>query len=353
MRTVDSTLILEGALTKETVPEIEGALRRTLTSETQEVDLSGVDRIDSAGAALVHHLAGNKEQPLRIVRASQRVEETIRLFTPPAEFGRKSQKPRRLELLGERIEDGLSATRRYLILASEISYWALAAPFDRRARRKGSIADQCERIGMSAISIVGFLSLILGVIVVVQSAAQLRRFGAALFVADLLGVSVTRETGPLFTAIIVAGRSGSAITAQLSTMKVTQELDALRVMALDPVRYVVVPMMIGMLLSIPVLTAFSMLVGILGGLGIASLTLDLTAVALFSRLVEVVGWLDLFVGIAKSFFFGAAIVFTAAYFGFSARGGSVGVGAATTRSVVVSIFLVIALNAVFSILYII
>jgi phospholipid/cholesterol/gamma-HCH transport system permease protein len=351
MRTEGSSIIFEGALTKETVPEIERSVRRNFSSEITHIDLSGVDRIDSAGAALVHQLTSAGKRPIETVGASERVQSTIELFAPSRKSRQEERGPGWLERLGGRIENTASAVKRYLVLASEITFWTLAAPFDRSSRRKGSVADQCERIGLSAVPIVGFLSLILGVIVVLQSAAQLRRFGAALFVSDLLGVSVSRETGPLFTAIIVAGRSGSAITAQLSTMKVTQEIDALRVMALDPVRYVVVPMMLGMLLSIPVLTAFSILVGIGGGLGIASLSLDLTAAALFSRLVEIVGWLDLFVGVVKSFFFGAAIVFTATYFGFSARGGSVGVGAATTRSVVVSIFLVILLNALFSILY--
>jgi phospholipid/cholesterol/gamma-HCH transport system permease protein len=198
-----------------------------------------------------------------------------------------------------------------------------------------------------------FLSLIIGVIVVLQSAAQLRMFGATLYVVDLLSISITRETGPLFTAIIVAGRSGSAIAAQLATMRVTEELDALTVMALDPVRYVLVPMMAGMLLTIPVLTGLSMLVGIGGGLLVAAFSLDLSVRTFLNRMVEIIDAMDLFIGIAKSFFFGGAIVLTGSFFGMTSTGGSEGVGRSTTTSVVVSIFGVIILNAIFSLLYLV
>lgn len=351
MRIEGNRIVLEGRLTRETVPDLHQRLERR-ESGVDEIDLTRVEQMDSAGAAFVQAL--EEQAPNGAVRgANSQVAGTLALFKPVSETPPEADQAGPLERLGRTIERVLLSVREYTVLASEILYWGLLAPFTPKSRRSGSVAEQCERIGVSAVPIIGFLSLILGVIVVLQSAAQLQRFGAALFVADLLGISVVRETGPLFTAIIVAGRSGSSITAQLATMKVTQELDALRVMALDPIRYVIVPMLLGMMLTIPVLTAFSILIGITGGTAVATLSNDLSVVSFLSRLADVIDWTDLFVGISKSLFFGLGIVFTASYFGLTADGGSEGVGSATTRSVVVSIFVVIALNALFSLLYLI
>jgi phospholipid/cholesterol/gamma-HCH transport system permease protein len=253
--------------------------------------------------------------------------------------------------LGDKVYQQGSNIGSFLRLSAVITVWSLPSLFERSAFRKGAIARQCINIGASATTIVSVLSVVIGLIVVLQAATSLAQFGADVFVVDLLGITVTREMGPLITAIIIAGRSGSAIAAQIATMKVTEELDALRVMALEPVRYVMVPMLFGMLISIPLLTALSILVGIGGGMIVGALSLDFTLVTVIDRLASVLGPIDLFIGIGKSFFFGAAIVFVACHFGVTAVGGSEGVGHATTRSVVVSIFSVIVLDALFSLLY--
>ncbi|MFP4113323.1 MAG: ABC transporter permease [Spirochaetota bacterium] len=350
----DSALRLSGEITRSTVPELFAEFRRRKPNGVRTIDLSRVEKLDNAGAAFLEYVRDRQATPPSFVGANETVSHALELFAgSPAVRSAPEVRRGPLERLGDSILRTLVAARDYFRLAADIVYWTLAAPFDRRSRRAGSVGDQCERIGLRAVPIVAFLALVLGVIVVLQAAVQLRRFGATLYVVDLLGVSMTRETGPLFTAIIVAGRSGAAITAQLATMRVTEELDALTVMALDPIRYVVVPMMLGMLLTIPLLTAISVLVGIAGGVGIAALSLDLSAETFANRLAEIVGRLDLFVGIAKSFFFGAAIVLTASYFGLTSSGGAEGVGSSTTRSVVVSIFAVIVLNALFSLLYLV
>ncbi|MFP4375757.1 MAG: ABC transporter permease [Spirochaetales bacterium] len=354
MRVRDGTLYIEEDLTRATVSALYREYARGGSANIATIDLSKVGRADNSGVAFLEHIRRLQTQPPEYYGANLKVQRSLELFSDAraAEIETPEREPW-LARLGGVLWDGISAAGWLIQLSADITFATLTSPFDRKSRRRGSVADQCDRIGVQAVPIVGFLSLIIGVIVVLQSAAQLRRFGAGLFVVDLLAISITRETGPLFTAIIVAGRSGSAIAAQLATMRVTEELDALTVMALDPVKYVIVPMMLGMMLTIPLLTGLSMLVGIGGGLGIAALSLDLTGTAFLNRLFEILSGIDIFVGLAKSLFFGAAIVLTASYYGLTSSGGSEGVGRSTTKSVVASIFAVIVLNAIFSLLYLV
>ena len=352
MRVRGSEIAFDGVLDRSTVPDAYRVYRDEQPAGVATINLAGVEGIDSAGAALLEHIRTSQVPPARYVEANGPVGEMLRLMEAapmtPARSGRDEPWPARL---GGRLIEAADAAASFIRLAAAITFWTICAPVDRDARRRGAIAGQCRSIGSSATLIVGFLSLVIGVIVVLQSAFQLRRFGADIFIVDLLALSVTREMGPLITAIVVAGRSGAAIAAQIGTMKVTEELDALVVMALDPVRYVMVPMLIGMLISIPLLTALSMMVGIFGGMVVAGFAVDLPVQMFLERLSDAVGPIDLFIGISKSFFFGAAVVLIACHCGVRSAGGSEGVGKAATRAVVVSIFAVIVLDAVFSLVY--
>lgn len=349
-----SQLEISGVLDRSTVPEAYRQFRRLRPGRITTIDLAELEGIDSAGVAMLEHLRQSQTPAARYAAANDAVEGMLELMGgSPSPAERPSVRESWLARLGGKLFEIGEAAGAYVRLAASITFWTVLAPLDRRARRRGSIADQCRTIGSSALPIVGFLSLIIGVIVVLQSVLQLRQFGADLFVVDLLALSVSREMGPLITAIVIAGRSGSAIAAQIATMKVTEELDALAVMALDPVRYVMVPMLAGMLLSIPLLTAMSIMIGIGGGMVVAWFAVGLAAETFLSRLSDVMGFIDLFIGISKSFFFGAAIVFTGCHFGLRSTGGSEGVGRSTTQAVVASIFAVIALDAVFSLFYLV
>ncbi len=352
MRVNGSEIAFHGVLDRSTVPDAYRAYRTERPAGVATINLAAVERIDSAGAALLEYIRMNQHPPARYVEPNGPVDEMLRLMgSTPVTPARSRHEEPWLSWLGGRLIEAADAAASFTRLAAAITFWTICAPADRDARRTGAIAGQCRNVGSSAIPIVGFLSLVIGVIVVLQSAFQLRRFGADVFVVDLLALSVTREMGPLITAIVVAGRSGAAIAAQIGTMKVAEELDALAVMALDPVRYVMVPMLIGMLISIPLLTALSIMVGIFGGMVVAGLAVDLPVQLFLERLSDAVGPIDLFIGVSKSFFFGAAIVFVACHCGLRSTGGSEGVGKATTRAVVVSIFAVIVLDAVFSLFY--
>ncbi|MFN3306481.1 MAG: MlaE family ABC transporter permease [Candidatus Kapaibacteriota bacterium] len=205
--------------------------------------------------------------------------------------------------------------------------------------------------GVNALPIVTLILLLIGVISGYQGAIQLKQFGADIFIADLIGVSVVRELGPLMTAILVAGRSGSAFAAELGTMKVSEEIDALRAMGFDPFRFLVIPRVLAVTFSIPLLTVFGNVAGILGGLLSGLFTLDITAVGYFTELQLAVDLSDLSSGLLKSIIFGFLVASVGCYRGLQVRGGAESVGSATTISVVSGIFTIIIADTVFTFIF--
>lgn len=205
--------------------------------------------------------------------------------------------------------------------------------------------------GVNALPIVSLILLLIGIISGYQGAIQLKQFGADIYIADLIGVSITRELGPLMTAILVAGRSGSAFAAELGTMKVAEEIDALRAMGFDPFKFLVLPRVFAVTFSIPILTVFGNLVGILGGLISGLAILDITTIGYFTELQIAVDLGDLTSGLLKSIVFGFLIASIGCFRGLQVRGGAEGVGTATTISVVSSIFAIIIADTIFTFIF--
>jgi phospholipid/cholesterol/gamma-HCH transport system permease protein len=205
--------------------------------------------------------------------------------------------------------------------------------------------------GVDSIPIVSLISLFIGIVMGLQGAYQLAKFGATYFVTALVGVSMTRELGPLMTAIIIAGRSGSAFAAELGTMKVSEEIDALEAMGLDSVRYLVVPKYLAMLVMMPCLTLISDLAGILGGTAFEMTQLDKTFSMCLWATRDALVMRDITTGLIKSLVFGLIITEIGCYEGFSVQGGAEGVGKATTSSVVISIFLIIFADVIFTAIF--
>ena len=210
---------------------------------------------------------------------------------------------------------------------------------------------QMERTGVDAMPIVGLLSFLIGVVVAYQGADQLRRFGAEIYAVNLLGVSILRELGVLLTAIIIAGRSGSAFTAQIGTMQVNQEIDALNTLGLDPVEVLVLPRVFGLVLTLPLLVFYADAMGMLGGALMTWAALGVPIPAFLDQLRGAITEWTLWVGIIKAPFFAAIISMVGCYEGFNVTGSAESVGRLTTQSVVESIFLVIVADAAFSILF--
>jgi phospholipid/cholesterol/gamma-HCH transport system permease protein len=200
-------------------------------------------------------------------------------------------------------------------------------------------------------ALLGRWSFIIGLVLALQSAAQIRNFGANIFIVDLTVIAMMREMGPLITAIILAGRSGSAIAAEVSTMKVTSELEALQTMALNPVRFVIVPKMHGGLVTVPFLTILADVLGILGGMLVAFYFLDISPYVFINRIGTVLENRDIIIGFFKSLVFISIVVMTGSFFGLKVEHGAEGVGMVTTKAVVVSITLVIIADSILGLIF--
>jgi len=351
----NNSLILEGELNAKTVPDAFNKLSHILKQQSPAmIDLAAVTSIDSAGVAFLDELHVRLAQKgvLLFSGASPEVQAVINIFTT---IKLPIQVPDRQMGFFEKIGDSIfkAGGNFYdaLLLASDIYYWSFVGLFNRKGQRKGAFIHQGAQLGAEALPIVALLSFIIGFILSLQSAVQLRNFGANVFIADLLAVTMVREMGPKMTAIIVAGRSGSAIASEIATMQVTEEIDALKMMALTPVRYIVVPKFHAITIVMPLLVAFSILVGEIGGGLIAIGYLDVSLPTFIQRSIDIISFKDLVVSFGKSTVFAWAIVIIGSYYGFQVKGGAEGVGKATTSSVVASIFAVIVLDAMFSLLY--
>jgi len=225
---------------------------------------------------------------------------------------------------------------------------ALRTPRTVRWRDLGLLM---ERAGADGLPITALIDLLMGLILGYQAAVQLRQVGGNIYVAKLVALALTRELGPLMTAIVVAGRSGAAYAAALSTMKFGEELDALRTLGLDPYRFLVFPRALALFLTLPLLTLFADLMGILGGLVVAVTGLDLTANAYLIETRKSREVWDVASGVLKSLCFAVVIALVACRKGLAARIGAEGVGRAATSAVVTSIFLLVALDAAFGVLF--
>src|SRR5271169_5868672 len=236
-------------------------------------------------------------------------------------------------------------------LNKEAGYWTFVAPFKGRALKWKNSIHQMVLVGIDSIPIVSMISIFIGLVLALQGAYELKNYGATYLVTALVGVTMTRELGPLMTAIIIAGRSGSAFAAEIGTMKVAEELDALEVMGLNQVRYLVVPKYLAMIIMMPCLSLISDLSGIVGGALFEIFQLDQSVWTILVHNQEALVMRDIWTGLVKSIVFGIIIAEVGCYEGFSVKGGAEGVGKATTSSVVVSIFLVIFADVIFTAIF--
>jgi phospholipid/cholesterol/gamma-HCH transport system permease protein len=207
-----------------------------------------------------------------------------------------------------------------------------------------------QKTGVDALPIVGLISFLLGLIMAFMSAVQLRQFGANIYVASLVSLAMTRELGPIMTAIIVAGRSGSAFAAEIGTMKISDEVDALTTMGFDPVRFLVIPKLVAAVIVVPLLVLFSDLFAIAGGLIVGVSMLDLTSNSYIAQTLKTLKLFDVFWGVFKGGVFALLIAWIGCFRGFQVRGGAASVGQATTSAVVSSIFLIILTDSVFAVI---
>jgi phospholipid/cholesterol/gamma-HCH transport system permease protein len=349
---------LAGPLTIDEAPALwtrSSELLEHCAGQTRvQIDNSGITALDGACTALLVHLR-SELKGRRIVceftGGSPAVRHLIELYG-----GRRRPKTRRARPAESAVEQvGRATVVMFDELMSVLDFsgrLARGAWFSLRNPRRINFRDiglTMERAGADAAPIVMLINFLIGFVMGYQSALQLKQFGANIYVADLVGLSVTRELGPLMTAIIVCGRTGAAFTAELGTMKVSEEVDALRTLGFMPLRYLVLPRVIGLLLVVPLLTLLADAMGIIGGLLVGVLALDITPVAYWVETLKVVKPWDVFSGVMKSGVFAAAIALIACQQGLATSGGAEGVGRRTTSAVVSILFALILLDALFTV----
>lgn len=253
-----------------------------------------------------------------------------------------------IEQLGRIAINGVEEIGYAMALLLESVYWMLVGPFKHQPVRLSAVFMQMMYIGVAAIPIVSVLSLAIGVMLAIQGIYQLRYYGAETQVVYGIAVSVTREFGPLITGILVAGRSGSALAARIGTMQVSQEIDALQVMGINPVRYLVAPVLLAMLIMVPSLTFLADVAGIVGGAMYSVTELGLGYDVYFDLTLESLSMRDVFQGLIKSVVFATIIALVGVVNGFQASGSAEGVGRITTRSVVLAISYIVIADMIFT-----
>ncbi len=334
---------------------LQALVQAARPQQTVRLDLSGVERIDSVGAALLadcaRQIAARKAR-LQVVGVQPHVQRSLRLFAFPEPAALPPPAARSWRQAGGSWAGAaLAVGRDYMLLCADVLWFSLAGMGQRRSLRGATIARNMDEMGAQALLVVGLIAFLVGGTIALQSAAQLRQFGASLFVADLLGVSITRELGPLITAIVVAGRTGSSVAAEIGTMVITEEVDALRTMGLHPTRYLIVPKVLAIGLTQPILTVLANCLAIAGGLVVAVLYLDVSASAFIGRLQAALYAKDVLTGLFKSILFAYLTVTIGALCGLRTHGGADAVGRSTTVSVVAAIFAIIVADAVCSLVF--
>ena len=247
--------------------------------------------------------------------------------------------------------DLLAAGARVSVLIVDTMTWLVVAPFKGKGLRVRSTVEHFVEFGVLSMPIVGMICFLIGVIIALQSSYTLDKWGANRYIATLVAASAIRELAPLMTAILVAGRSGSAITAEIGTMKVGEEIDALEVMGLNPIKFLVVPKFLAMVLAVPCITVIAMFIMIFGGWVAGVFIVGVDSAIYIEESIKAMAEKDLVTGLTKSFFFGIVICWVGIYRGFQVEGGAEGVGRRTTSSVVTSIFLIIIVDLVFTVLF--
>jgi phospholipid/cholesterol/gamma-HCH transport system permease protein len=357
LRIGTDSIFCTGSWTTGEIASLEHLLRQTRwPAGDMTFDCSALTALDTSGAYLLLKTVHTLEQQNRTITLSGlKPEYTALLQLVDSSAKNTAQPPKIKDILLINIGKfsigkfhNLSGILAFIGMTALSLFHSLVHPQRIRFR---PILHNLQSAGFDALPIVGLLSFLMGLVIAYQGADQLQRFGANIFIADLVGLSMVRELSPLMTAIIVAGRSGSAYTAQIGTMKVTEEIDALRTIGISPTELLVLPKLIALIIALPLLTVFADLTGLLGGMLMASSKLDVSFAMFIDRLGDAVHLSSFLTGIGKAPVFAAIIALVGCYQGFQVTGSADSVGRQTTVSVVQGIFLVILSDALFSIAF--
>ncbi len=346
-------LAFEGALLVSSVGQIDDELH-SLSEVITKIDLSNVDQIDTVGAWVACRLA--VQHQAEIVGASnqaQRLLDAVEGAANDADItpARIPVWERVPQSLGERVYETRSGLLGVISFLGAIlvGFGALIRNPSRFPGR--ALVRQMELVGVSSLPIIGLMSFLIGIVIAQQGAVQLSQFGAETLTVNLVGRITLRELGVLMTAIMVAGRSGSAFAAQIGTMRLTEEVDAMRTIGISPIERLVIPRILACTFMMVLLGFYASVVGILGGAVIGQVSLGIPFFTFLARIQEVVPAHDLWVGLIKAPVFGLIVALAGCYHGMQVKGNSEEVGLRTTLAVVSAIFAVIVLDAFFAVFF--
>ena len=348
--------ICAGAWVLRAVSELEPKLARLARAADGDLslDASAVSAMDTSGAWLMHRTMRALQRNGRkvsVLGLRPEFEALLKLIAARDVAPRSEPLPGLLYRIGRQTWQSLGNAFGMLSFLGENTLVLLRALVQPQRIRWRAIAYNLQTTGFEALPITGLLSFLMGIVIAYQGAEQLRQFGANIYVADLVGLAMVRELSPMLTAIIVAGRSGSAYAAQIGTMKVTEEIDALRTIGVGPLELLVLPKVLALIVALPLLTVYTDVMGVLGGMIMARAQLDVSFSAFADRLDEAITLHSYLVGVGKTPVFAVIIALVGCYHGFQVSGSADSVGRQTTLSVVQSVFLVIVTDALFSIVF--
>ncbi len=338
--------------------DVELQLSHTRWPKDQlQLNLGGISTLDTAGAWLIHrtfHALEASGLQVSVLGADEKTRQLLDLVRARSKSVTDLPRPYLpgfLESVGRKTGGQLQQIYEFLAFTGHLAFIAGQSLLRPWRIRWPLVVKELQNAGVSALPIVGLLAFLIGIVIAYQGGIVLRDYGANIYVADIVGLSMVRELAPLITAIIVAGRTGSAYTAQIGTMMVTEEVDALRSIGIAPIEMLVLPKLIALIVALPLLTVFADVTGLLGGMLMAAGMLDLNSSTFIERLTEALSLKSYLSGVGKAPVFAVIISAVGCFQGFRVYGSAESVGRQTTVSVVQSIFLVIIVDAAFSIAF--
>jgi len=354
------TLFISGSITLHNIDEVMPKIKRLLEDKSPSeiyADLGDVDAMDSAGAMLLLQLENELQErsiKLEFVNVSDKVKDIMTLLDKNALASQPIIPDKRsigfFERVGEISLNFLDDIKNVIAFGGELVLEIIYSLFHLRSVRWADVIIYMKKVGVDGLPIVGLISFLLGLILAFMSSLQLKQFGANIYVPALLSLAMVRELGPIMTAILVAGRSGSAFAAEIGTMKVNEEVDALIIMGFNPVRFLAIPKVFAAIAVVPLLTLFADLFAILGGLFIGVFFLDLTVYTYVQQSIKAISVFNVVTSMIKAVVLATLIAGIGCQRGFMVRGGAQDVGNATTSAVVAALFLIIVVDSIFAIL---
>jgi len=346
-------LRFSGRLDISTLGNLDEELRAA-DSAIQRIDLQDVQSVDTVGAWVVYRLS--RDLDAEIVGASSEADVLIAAVTQADDTGQVRAPQliaplRILNQVGGAVVHAFGSLSGMLGFVGSLIFATLAVIRNPRRFRLKAMIRQFELVGVTSLGIIGLMSFLIGIVIAQQGAVQLRQFGAEIFTVNLVGRLTLRELGVLMTAIMVAGRSGSAFAAQIGTMKLTEEVDAMRTIGVSPMEALVLPRVLAAVLMMPLLGFYAAIVAMIGGAVLCSIVLDIPIATFVTTIQQVVPVYDLWVGLIKAPVFGAIVALSGCYQGMLVEGSAENVGLKTTAAVVQAIFMVIVVDAFFAVFF--